>query len=309
MGCDGGTIPKRDELVRQKKKAEVKDKNAANMAKWRYCTLKYDALKRPIVVDSHGLLYNKDAILEFLLDRMQFEHGPSYVKKMKDVRELQLTESPEFKSNHNDLGNEYLDVYSSPFICPLTGLEMNGKYKFCAIWTCGCVLSERALRSINNNSNEKLCCPKCGKEYASNDDVIILNPENEDLALMEQRRQRLNASQKKNGSTKRKTTEIEEESNGKKTKIESTANSNGASSSPAAANSSVSSSTTNKNASTSNTNTSKLVVGQKSVSDKTKIQQDPTTSHLYKSLFTTSEAAKEKEKNKAHWVTYNPLYF
>ncbi|CAF5171285.1 unnamed protein product, partial [Rotaria magnacalcarata] len=89
----------------------------------------------------------------------------------------------------------------------------------------------------------------------------------------------------------------------------STANSNGASSSPAAANSSVSSSTTNKNASTSNTNTSKLVVGQKSVSDKTKIQQDPTTSHLYKSLFTTSEAAKEKEKNKAHWVTYNPLYF
>ncbi|CAF5072169.1 unnamed protein product, partial [Rotaria socialis] len=58
---------------------------------------------------------------------MQFENGPSYVKKMKDVKELQLTESPEFKSNHNDLGNEYLDVYSSPFICPLTGLEMNGK--------------------------------------------------------------------------------------------------------------------------------------------------------------------------------------
>ena len=90
MGCDGGTIPTRGELVRLKKKAEVKDKNAANMAKWRHCSLKHDALKRPIVVDSHGLLYNKDAILEYLLDRASFEHGPSYIKKLKDVKELQV---------------------------------------------------------------------------------------------------------------------------------------------------------------------------------------------------------------------------
>jgi hypothetical protein len=212
MGCDGGTIPRRDELVRQKKKPEVKDKNAANMAKWRYCTLKHDALRRPIVVDSYGLLYNKDAIWEYLLDRVKFEHGPSYIKKTKDVKELQLTENPAFNVNHNDLGNEYLDVYSSPFICSLTGLEMNGKYKFCAIWTCGCVLSDRALRSINSNNNnteEKLSCPKCGKEYFSN----------EDIHLMEQRRERLIAGQKKNGSHKRKSPEIEEESNGKKIKI------------------------------------------------------------------------------------------
>jgi hypothetical protein len=222
MGCDGGTIPKRDELVRQKKKAEVKDKNAANMAKWRHCALKHDSLKRPIVADSHGFLYNKDPILEYLLDRAQFEHGPTYVKKMKDVKELQLTENSSFNSNHQDLGNEYLDVYSSPFICPLTGLEMNGKYKFCAIWTCGCVLSERALRSVNknNNTDQKLSCPKCGQEYSSNDDdVIILNPEDEDIQLMEQRRERLAAmNPKKNGSHKRKSPDTEEETEGKKMK-------------------------------------------------------------------------------------------
>lgn len=211
MGCDGGTIPKRDELVRQKKKAEVKDKNAANAAKWRYCTLKHDTLRRPIVVDSHGLLYSKDAILEYLLDRAQFEHGPTYIKKLKDIKELQLTENPSFKENHNDLGNEYLDVYSSPYICPLTGLEMNGKYKFCAIWTCGCVISDRALRSIkSNNSEEKLSCPKCGLEYTSNDDVIILNPEDDDIILMDQRRERVAASQKKTGSNKRKSPDTED---------------------------------------------------------------------------------------------------
>jgi len=293
MGCDGGTIPKRDELVRQKKKAEVKDKNAANMAKWRYCTLKHDALKQPIVTDSYGFLYNKDAILEYLLDRAQFEHGPTHIKKLKDVKELQLTENPSFNSNHNDLGNEYLDVYSSPFICPLTGLEMNGKYKFCAIWTCGCVLSDRALRSVNKNNSaeEKLSCPKCGQGYLSNDDVIILNPEDEDdLIFMEQRRERLATNQKKNGSNKRKSPEAEAETNEKKTKT-------------ASADSQSSSSTTTK------VSTSKIVPTAKSTNGKTSIQQDPSTSNLYKSLFTTSDAAKQKEKNKAHWVTYNPLYF
>ena len=228
MGCDGGTIPKRDELVRQKKKAEVKDKNAANMAKWRHCTLKHDTLKRPIVMDSHGLLYNKDAILEYLLDRSQFEHGPTYIKRMKDVKELQLTENSSFNADRSDLGTEYLDVYSSPFICSLTGLEMNGKYKFCALWTCGCVLSDRALRTVNgqNHGNSAsavpISCPKCGQEYSA-DDVVILNPEDDDLEMMKARRERVEAvaaSQKKNGSsTKRKVVEVEDETNCKKNKI------------------------------------------------------------------------------------------
>ena len=84
MGGDGGSIPKRIELVQQKKKPEAKDKDAANMAKWRHCALKHDTLRQPVVVDSYGLLYNKDAILEYLLDRGSFEHGPTYIKKLKD---------------------------------------------------------------------------------------------------------------------------------------------------------------------------------------------------------------------------------
>jgi len=60
---------------------------------------------------------------------------------------------------------------------------------------------------------------------------------------------------------------------------------------------------------TTKVSTSKIVPTAKSTNGKTSIQQDPSTSNLYKSLFTTSDAAKQKEKNKAHWVTYNPLYF
>lgn len=37
------------------------------------------------------------------------------------------------------------------------------------------------------------------------------------------------------------------------------------------------------------------------------IQSDPTSSKVFKSLFTTSETAKAQPR--AHWVTYNPLYY
>lgn len=39
MGCDGGTIPRRDELVRTKQKDEQKDVHAENAFKWKHCAL------------------------------------------------------------------------------------------------------------------------------------------------------------------------------------------------------------------------------------------------------------------------------
>ena len=37
------------------------------------------------------------------------------------------------------------------------------------------------------------------------------------------------------------------------------------------------------------------------------IQDDPTTSKVYKSLFTSSDKAKNQQK--PHWVTFNPMYY
>ena len=39
MGCDGGTIPKRDELVRQKKKKEQKDPDSERLYLWGHCSV------------------------------------------------------------------------------------------------------------------------------------------------------------------------------------------------------------------------------------------------------------------------------
>ena len=54
MGCDGGTIPKRDEMVRTKKKKEQVNKDVKNAAKWNHCRLSQLPLEKPVVGDLFG---------------------------------------------------------------------------------------------------------------------------------------------------------------------------------------------------------------------------------------------------------------
>jgi len=44
----------------------------------------------------------------------------------QDIKELRLTANPAFRPDASKAGN---DVLISPYICPVTGLEMNGRYK------------------------------------------------------------------------------------------------------------------------------------------------------------------------------------
>ena len=60
MGNDGGSIPKRSEVVKQKKiKANV-DKQAKAVARSTLCAISKEPLRAPIVACKRGLLYNKE---------------------------------------------------------------------------------------------------------------------------------------------------------------------------------------------------------------------------------------------------------
>ena len=98
--------------------------------------------------------------------------------KFKDVKELNLTPNPSFDINKQENGDESSALSKSQWICPLSGLEMNGSYKFYFLYTCGCVFSERAYKTIQANSQSK--CIKCEKSFNEND-LIILNPKEDDL--------------------------------------------------------------------------------------------------------------------------------
>ncbi|VDP25584.1 unnamed protein product [Schistosoma margrebowiei] len=84
MGGDGGSIPRRDDLVKPKKKQEVAEREAANMALWKHCALTQDPLRQPVV--------------SCLLGRYQFDSD-------REVLEAQYRKSPVFYNSHHYLAN------------------------------------------------------------------------------------------------------------------------------------------------------------------------------------------------------------
>ncbi|KAM9260266.1 replication termination factor 2 isoform 4-T4 [Cariama cristata] len=160
MGCDGGTIPKRHELVKGPRKVEKVDKNAELVARWYYCALSQEKLCRPIVACELGRLYNKDAIIKFLLDKSADKtpmEAASHIKSIKNVTELNLADNPAWSGDKESIkGDKYDDIQSARFICPVVGLEMNGRHRFCFLKNCGCVFSERALKEIKSEVCHKI---------------------------------------------------------------------------------------------------------------------------------------------------------
>eukprot|EP00158_Paraphelidium_tribonemae_P004926 Partr_v1_DN27058_c0_g1_i1_m28629 putative replication termination factor 2 domain containing 1 len=180
MGADGGSIPKRDELVKTKAKEEKIDRHSRHVALWYFCALSKRPLRQPIVACRLGRLYNKDAVYEFLLDRVgAFGDGEdicSHIHKIRDVVTLQLTVNPSFVDRAED--DEYVN---SQFICPITMKEMNGSTKFSFLWTCGHVFSDAAIREIPQTS-----CIECSVEFTP-ESVITLNPGPEELVELRAR--------------------------------------------------------------------------------------------------------------------------
>ena len=194
------------------------------------------------------------------------------------------------------------------------GLEMNGKYKFCLLWSCGCVMSERAIKEVDSDT-----CHSCGAKYEK-EDLIILNADGDDLTTMEEnmknRREKLKAlrKEKKDKKCEKRKSELKVDKNGstngfavpkpptdppakKKTKTDTIHKKNGESSSLDAKKAEI------------NGENSKQSSKKKTDKEKTESKIDITQSKVYKSLFTSSESSKNRGKDKtAHWITYNPYH-
>ncbi|CAG2119687.1 unnamed protein product, partial [Medioppia subpectinata] len=206
MGCDGGTIPKRDELVRTKQRREQTDRTVELVAKWHYCAISTAKLVEPMVSCELGRLYNKVAVIEYLLDKTSTPNASlcQHIRSLKDVKPLNLTVKTDYNDKKPEIDGQYIDTQDSKFVCPVVGIEMNGKYKFCYIRSCGCVMSERALREVKSDT-----CHKCNKEYSA-DDVIVINGTDDEVKQLESRMNERRAKTKDSKkSRKRKATEVE----------------------------------------------------------------------------------------------------
>ncbi|KAL6045723.1 Protein RTF2 [Balamuthia mandrillaris] len=170
MGADGGSIPSRAELVKLKKKAERNPPTELERTRWQSCALSKEPLRDPIVCCPLGYLFNKEALITHLLEK-SLPSEFSHIRSLKDVIPVHFAANPHYQEAASSA--VAADVSSgngeAPFACPITGLEVNGLYKFSVLRTCGCVFSKRALREVPSTE-----CLQCGKAYTP-DDVMPLN--------------------------------------------------------------------------------------------------------------------------------------
>merc|ERR1712176_650889 len=255
--------------VKVKKAPERKNKDQDMVGKWQHCALSGQALAKPIMSCGLGRLYTKEAVINHLLDKTKKSH----IKKLSDVVELQLTDNAAYKSEiHADL---YIDHYSAPYVCPVIGLEMSGRYRFIYNWTCGCVVSERAKIEVPSET-----CHRCGTNVEK-EDIVVINGNEEDVKkLTEQMKGRKERS--KQERKKKKKDDVPDIKSEDKLSTNDKPSKN-----------------------------KRHVDDSDKQNKKSKVSSDPTDSknkfedsNSYKKLFHKNN----DKKDKAHWVTYNPYY-
>ncbi len=202
----------------------------------------------------------------------------------QDVRELDLTPNPSYNRKNPSVGDGYVDRLVSPWICPMTGLEMNGRFKFVVDWSSGRVLSERAhlmLKKKGHGQGEE-------EDRIREEDLVVLNPaEKEDeeanAKRRDERKARAKAEKKaekrKNGAAANEETTDRSTSKGPPEKIKRS-----------------------KPKPTASTSTS--TNGQ--TPQASALQKDRSKSEVYKSLFSSHSSAQNRPKG--NWVTFDPRY-
>lgn len=167
------------------------DRDELRHSVWTLCRLSRHRLQSPVMLDRLGQLYNKDALIEYLLRRSKHTASDAenrvarHIRGLKDVRGVTLSPNPVREAEQGE-------VLYYPFVCPLTQRLMNGKQKFVALWTCGCVFSEAGLRETacptppKKEGASSTPCPQCGVPFRPaglwradpllDDDIVLLYP-------------------------------------------------------------------------------------------------------------------------------------
>ena len=125
---------------------------------WTTCPLSHQPLKPPIVSDSLGKLYNKDAILDFLLPPGDGTPGMSKsdnqevlegrVRSLRDVVEVR------FQTEEERMVDSSGKVSSRGFkwVCPITNKALGPGVKAVYLVPCGHAFSTSAVREVSGES-------------------------------------------------------------------------------------------------------------------------------------------------------------
>jgi len=164
MGNDGGSIPKRRELVKEAAKAptatQIKEAQAESQEHaWNHDPLTSKPLASPVVSDSLGTLYNKDSILEFLLaeegstEKVEGEKVlGGRVKALKDVVEVK------FEVDDGEGGERKSVGRRERWVCPVTRVEMGPQAKAVYVVPCGHAFAGSVAREVQDRICVQVWC-------------------------------------------------------------------------------------------------------------------------------------------------------
>ncbi|KAI0441573.1 Rtf2 RING-finger-domain-containing protein [Xylaria telfairii] len=185
MGNDGGSIPKRRELVKEAARlpttSELKATALESLAHaWTTCPISSEPLDpHNTVVDARGRLYNYETVLRCLMpssdagasdpeaqpSQEAAEFARSGIRSLKDVVKLK------FSLRRGD----------GVRICPLSLKELGPGTRAVYVVPCGHVFTDivmRELLAVDQKRDQTNTCTQCSEEFAMRDMVPIL-PENE----------------------------------------------------------------------------------------------------------------------------------
>ncbi|GAA6011679.1 hypothetical protein JCM10207_004206 [Rhodosporidiobolus poonsookiae] len=237
MGNDGGSIPKRGELVRTKQTRAREDDADRIRQLWGFCALSKEPLRQPVVSCAHGRLYNKEAVIAYLLNPPSSGTSPfgddgllvaGHIRNLKDITTLRLTPNPALATpdaEHDASAPAGFnpDKPAAAFVCPISLREMNGAVRFVYRKPCGCVMSEAALKEMRRGQDRKgepaqreeqgelsdpHVCPVDGERSEQTEEWVTINPKDEELdvikAQLEARRTKEKEDKKSAKAAKRK---------------------------------------------------------------------------------------------------------
>jgi hypothetical protein len=152
-----------------------------NAIRFSTCALSGEPLRTPVVADELGSIFNKDAIIQYVLEQRSIPQF-SHIKSLKrDLIPMRPTPNPRYIES--DVAVEG-GKGEAPFICPITGLEANGQHGFVLFRSCGCVLSERAVKEMMAKGAG--ACPACSAACGP-ESIVKLCPTEEESDLLRAR--------------------------------------------------------------------------------------------------------------------------
>lgn len=174
MGNDGGSIPKRRELVKDAARAptisELKATALESLAHaWAHCALSGSPLDLDSVVsDWRGRLYNYEAILNGLTsdDDADAQITPASlgIKSLRDVAKLKFNKTGE------------------TWTCPISMKEVGPGTKTVYLVPCGHVFAEVAMKEIREKT-----CPECSEQFKHDNVITILPTTEKETERLQQR--------------------------------------------------------------------------------------------------------------------------